>query len=244
MARGYRFGIFLVIFALLLSPAGALGAPAEQGGIAYYVVQPGDTLADIAYKLGVSASVLARANGIANWDLIYVGQALLIPGNNPAPTPEPPASPTPQAAATPAPTATPDAATTPDVVATSAASATPYAPATPDVAPPTAPAPTPVPGVAVVYTVVPGDTLAKLAARYGTSINAIMRANGLTNPDFIYVGQQLTIGGDATHAQPKGAPRSIPAEQAPASVPTQQPLARCAPAAGAGGFPGQQVDRR
>ena len=45
------------------------------------------------------------------------------------------------------------------------------------------------------YTVRPGDTLSGIASRYGTSVGAIAQANGISNPNFIQVGQQLTIPG-------------------------------------------------
>lgn len=38
-----------------------------------------------------------------------------------------------------------------------------------------------------------GDTLFSIANRYGVSVNAIMQANNLRNPNFIWVGQSLTI---------------------------------------------------
>ena len=40
-----------------------------------------------------------------------------------------------------------------------------------------------------------GDTLYSIARWYGTSVSAIMNANGLRNPNFIWVGQRLTIPG-------------------------------------------------
>ncbi len=43
-----------------------------------------------------------------------------------------------------------------------------------------------------------GDTLYSIATRYGTSVHAIMQANNLRNPDFIFVGQRLVISGSAT----------------------------------------------
>ena len=46
-----------------------------------------------------------------------------------------------------------------------------------------------------VHVVQRGETLSGIAWRYGTSVNAIMRANGLTNRNFIWVGQRLTIPG-------------------------------------------------
>jgi LysM repeat protein len=44
-----------------------------------YIVRPGDTLAGIAWRFGTTVWVIARANGVWNPNLIYVGQRLLIP---------------------------------------------------------------------------------------------------------------------------------------------------------------------
>ena len=43
------------------------------------------------------------------------------------------------------------------------------------------------------YTVRPGDTLAGIAARHHTTVEAIVAANHLANPDVIHVGQELVI---------------------------------------------------
>lgn len=50
------------------------------------------------------------------------------------------------------------------------------------------------------YTVKAGDTLSSIARRFGTTVNAIARANNLKNPNFIRVGQKLWIptGGGAS----------------------------------------------
>jgi len=60
-----------------------------------------------------------------------------------------------------------------------------------------APAPTPVPalpsGQVIVHVVQPGETLYSIAYRYGTTIQAIIDANGITNPDQIYQGQKLNV---------------------------------------------------
>jgi len=46
------------------------------------------------------------------------------------------------------------------------------------------------------YTIRWGDTLSGLARRYGTTVNALMRANPqIKNPDLIYAGRQLRIPG-------------------------------------------------
>lgn len=46
-----------------------------------------------------------------------------------------------------------------------------------------------------VHVVHRGDTLYSVARRYGTTANAIAVANGLRNPNWIYVGQRLVIPG-------------------------------------------------
>ena len=56
-----------------------------------YIVQRGDTLNRIATRFGVSVQAIAAANRLANVNVIYVGQRLIIPsaGGNPPPTPAP-----------------------------------------------------------------------------------------------------------------------------------------------------------
>ncbi len=44
-----------------------------------------------------------------------------------------------------------------------------------------------------LYTVVAGDTLAKIAKRNGVTVEALMQANGITNPNALKVGQKLVI---------------------------------------------------
>ena len=48
-------------------------------------------------------------------------------------------------------------------------------------------------GQSTGYLVRYGDTLYSIASRFGVPVEALMRANGLYNPHFIYVGQKLTI---------------------------------------------------
>ena len=45
------------------------------------------------------------------------------------------------------------------------------------------------------HVVVVGDTLSGIAEQYGSSVEAIMEANGITDPSVIFVGQELTIAG-------------------------------------------------
>ena len=55
----------------LVAPGGGSGS--------VHIVQPGDTLGNIAGRYGVSATSLAKANKITDPNLIYVGQLLTIP---------------------------------------------------------------------------------------------------------------------------------------------------------------------
>lgn len=66
---------------------------------------------------------------------------------------------------------------------------------TPHPAPSPAPAPAPAPSYQT-YTVVPGDTLSGIAARFGTSYQKIAADNGIANPNLIYPGQVLRINGN------------------------------------------------
>jgi LysM repeat protein len=67
-------------------PAGGTPAP----GTTTYVVAPGDTLSKIAQRFGTTYLAIAAANGIANPNLIYVGQVLNIPGASGVPPTPPP----------------------------------------------------------------------------------------------------------------------------------------------------------
>ncbi len=46
------------------------------------------------------------------------------------------------------------------------------------------------------YTVQTGDTLFAIAQRFGTTVEALVQANNIANPNVIFVGQVLTIPGD------------------------------------------------
>lgn len=55
-----------------------------------------------------------------------------------------------------------------------------------------------------VHVVRYGDTLYSIARRYGTSVEAIMQANGLSNRNFIWVGQRLAIPGGGSGSTSAG----------------------------------------
>lgn len=142
--------------------------------VASYTVQPGDTLAAIAARTGSTVGALVQANGLANANHINVGQVLLIPGGssvpqgitNPGGAPVPaPAAPAPPARTFPPP---PSWMQQPAPTASSAPAGT-------------------------SYVVRPGDSLLGIASRHGRSVDQIARANGISNPNHIRIGQRLTI---------------------------------------------------
>jgi LysM repeat protein len=54
------------------------GHHGEHHGIVY-IVMPGDTLSGVAWRFGIPVRVLAQANHIWNYNLIYIYQKLYIP---------------------------------------------------------------------------------------------------------------------------------------------------------------------
>ena len=55
------------------------------------------------------------------------------------------------------------------------------------------PTPTPTPGGDTYYTVVSGDTLSGIAARFGVTVSQLCSWNNISNPNKIYVGQVLRV---------------------------------------------------
>jgi LysM repeat protein len=146
-----------------------------------HVVQPGENLFRIGLKYGVSWVAIMDANGLAN-TTIYVGQPLVIPGTDAAPTSPLPAF----------------------TEVAPAAPATQPVPATPVPAADTPAPPVETPAGTATYTVRTGDTLFQIAARHGVNLAELAAANNIYNPALIYVGQTLFIpeNGTGTAAAP------------------------------------------
>lgn len=206
------FQFFVLAAVLLASFASthAVSAFAASCGTSVTVVS-GDTLRKIADRCGTTVSALRRANpeiGLGN--LIYPGQVLLLPGTilgsdggyliyivargdtlrslasrfgttvNSIVASNP-------------------SITNPNVIYEGQRLTILSGPATP---PPVTPPP---PGGGVYYAV-KGDTLRKIAAKFNTTVDAILRVNPqIKNPNIIYVGQAITIPGQsATHIVQRG----------------------------------------
>ena len=173
-----------------------------------YVVQPGDSFNRIAAKFGISAEALAEANGLTIASYIYAGQVLNIPAaGQPQATLVPPTIPPTPAASTPVP------------VTQVPATLVPTAQATTTPAPVESPAQAE-PGKPLKYTVQRGDSLSSIAARFNTTVDALMQLNGLTDANFLYVGQVLVIikGDDQNNETP--APTGTVAAGTPIPTPT------------------------
>lgn len=145
----------------------------HQGGPTcafYHTVQYGQTLSHIAVYYGVNVHTLAQINAIYNWNHVYAGQRLCIPGGyNPPPPPKPyPPKPVP---------------------------------------------PKPQPPAQCSYTVQYGDTLAKIAYWYGTTVHTLVYLNNLYNINQLYVGQVLIVPGQNCGQQPPPPPPPPPANQ-------------------------------
>jgi LysM repeat protein len=176
-ANGLSETDFIYVGQVLAVPGAAAGAPAGptppgDGCAAQVSVQWGDTLSGIAWQHGTTLNALRQANNLFS-DLIYEGQRLCVPpGGVAGPPPyapgpgQPPSGPAPGGPPAPGP-------------------GQPSGPGGPP-----APAPTP---QFTYYTVRPGDTLLGIAWHFGVSQVDLMRANDISNPNFLYVGQRLVV---------------------------------------------------
>jgi LysM repeat protein len=130
-------------------------------------------LAGAAAALGVTVVASAAAGGI---DAVFGGG----PGSSASPSATSPASPSATAEPTSSPTAVPTTAPTP-------------LPTTIPTPQPT-PAPTPTQAPAQqTYVVAAGDTLSSIAARFGVTVQALMAANDIADPNALSIGQVLVI---------------------------------------------------
>lgn len=82
------------------------------------------------------------------------------------------------------------------------------------------------PGDAPVYVVRQGDTLSNIAMRNGTTVAALMAANGIKNQDLVMAGQKLVLPGRAA-AAPAASAAPKPAAR-PAAKPVTAPVREAA----------------
>lgn len=82
-------------------------------------------------------------------------------------------------------------------------------------APPSAPVQT---ALTATHTVAAGDTVFSIAQKHGTSVDAVLAANGLTRASVIYPGQQLALTGAATPPAATATPTVQTTAPAPAAT--------------------------
>ncbi|MCS6870352.1 MAG: LysM peptidoglycan-binding domain-containing protein [Anaerolineae bacterium] len=236
-----RASLILLSFALFLGTISLTlpqNAASAQDGTTY-IVQPGDTLFRIALRHGVSVDAIVAANNLSNRSVVYAGQVLIIPSTSAAAQ-----SATPVVSSSVHIVARGEtlnmiarrygvtlsallaANNIPNpnrllvgqrlIIPASDAAAPPIVES-----PPTA-VPTPAPAAPAepmrTHVVKRGEGLARIAAKYGVSWQAIANLNNISNPNLIYAGMVLRIPapGSPEAAAPSSSSASNP--EAPAST--------------------------
>jgi len=192
---------------------------AEQKRDRFHKIRRGETLSAIARRYGVRESELVAVNGLRSRHHIRAGQILRLPTRAEpeqvvvarAEAPEPPASP-PPVVASPEPTRA--AVAEPVVVASGGTG--------PDAA-----------GVLpAYYEVRRGDTLSRIASRFGLSERELAQWNGLRNRHRIAIGQRLRVAPETVELVAATGPDAEREAAAPASgsaMPAQPPAGDVAP---------------
>lgn len=206
---------------------GAQEDPADRVGPASPSrLAPGRRRARLIIAAAAVAGGLLATSAVVN--------AVVAPGSGSASAGQPASAaeaPEPTLTANPTPSATQAAKAAP-VNAAAKAPAKATAVKAPAVVRKAAPAPAP---AANTYTVVAGDTVGSIAARFGVDVNSMLAANGLGPYSVIVPGQILKLSGPAV-AVPKSAAAPAPATvQAPAPARAPAPAVRTIYVAGAGG---------
>ena len=184
--------LIIVPTVLVVDPTPTISATEVISQDLTYVVAAGDTLLGISQHYGTSVDAIANRNGLVSKNAIYAGQELVIPAGY-GPDDEPPpmvVSHTVMKGETLS-TISRQYRTTPSEIV----SGNPGVIADPNNVSPgtvlsitvgTAP-------VQIVHTVRRGDTVASIARRYGVPVEALVRANAISNPNKLTVGRVLLI---------------------------------------------------
>ncbi|MFN8379020.1 MAG: LysM peptidoglycan-binding domain-containing protein [Anaerolineae bacterium] len=187
----------------------------QSGGVTIYVVQRGDTLFRIAQTYDVTFQEIARVNGLSNPNSIDVGDRLLIPlaGETLPQIHYVQAGETLDAiAALYGVTAADlqglnqlDSASIYVGQALAIGSAPQAEPPVVVVEAPAVDSSAPT----VIHSVSRGETLFRIAQAYGVTMNSIVQANGLADPELIYPGQMLVIPGVEAPQLAAGLPAAV-----------------------------------
>ena len=216
-----------------------------------HVVQDGDTVLDLATRYGVIPEDIVAANRLENPDSLRIGQQLVIPEVPVAVRSAPPAEPQPLSRPlTPVRYEVAQGDTLTAIAQKFGVSVETMVWANPNLANPErlqvgqALVVPPVSGL--LHTVVAGDTVNGLAARYSASAAEIIRVNALAEPYVLRLGQVLIVAGGVPPAPtPRPTPTNTPRPPATATPnpapPAPQPAPQVAMASAQAGSLGQQV---
>ena len=192
--------------------APAPAAPATAAPATTYKVVAGDSLSGIAARFGTTTRNLMSLNGITDANRIRIGQVLNIAAGAVAPATPAPSTPAPT---TPAPNASGTSSYTVVARDTLSGIASRFGTTTRNLmslngisdanririgqvlaiagAAAAAAAPASSSAPATSYTVAAGDTLSGIASRFGTTSRNLMALNGITNANFLRIGQVLRL---------------------------------------------------
>ena len=182
----HRIGAVLLLICFLLASAwGQTALLAQDGPV--HIVQPGETLSEIAQAYGVESAELMALNGMTDADSLLIGQRLRLPPTNEG--------------------AADEEETDEDRIGEEEASTeeaeTPAVPGEASESAPEAPPVRSTTSLNPVMTVRSGDTLADIALRYGVDVRALRAVNGMedrNNAD-LTAGETLILPATADELQ-------------------------------------------
>lgn len=187
---------------------------------ASYTVKSGDTLSGIASQYNTTVNQIVSLNQLSNPNLIYVGQVLKLKNSQAANS-----SSSSSSAATTAGTYTVKAGDTLSAIASRYSTSSSTLASLNSLSNPnliyvgqvlkvssnastsssTSSSANSTVTTAASYTVKAGDTLSAIAAKYGTTYQALASTNSISNPNDIYVGQVIKVSATATAASSQAA---------------------------------------
>jgi LysM repeat protein len=215
----------LQVFVILICLASQLviGVGVAEAADSVYVVSKGDTLYSVARRYGTTVSAIVQANGLRNSNRIYVGQRLVVPASGSV-----------QQTTTSGTYVVQYGDTLSSIAYRHGVSVQALASANniyntnlirrgqrlviPGGGATTTSSSSDSSGSSSsgsVHVVQRGENLYRIALHYGTTVQAIASANGLSSTSLIYTGQRLTIpAGSSTSPAPSSSPSSVSAPTA------------------------------
>lgn len=193
-----------------------------EASAASYTVKSGDTLSGIASRYNTTVNQIVSLNQLSNPNLIYVGQVLKLKNSQ---TTNSSSSSSSSTAATTVGTYTVKAGDTLSAIASRYSTSSSTLASLNSLSNPnliyvgqvlkvssnastsssTSSSANSTVTTAASYTVKAGDTLSAIAAKYGTTYQALASTNSISNPNDIYVGQVIKVSATATAASSQAA---------------------------------------